>query len=62
MTETEFALLELRLLKSGKPYHIHTTSDKRQFVCTSPYCRSTFDDEPGSAAGEDPQSYKHGEI
>jgi hypothetical protein len=62
MNETEFALLELRLLKSGRPYHIHTTSDRKQFVCTSPYCKSTFEDEPQGGPGEDPQSYKHGEL
>jgi len=62
MTETEFALLELRLLKSGTPYHVH--QGERAFVCTSPYCRNLFQPEPSYGPGETATTvqYDHGDV
>jgi hypothetical protein len=64
MTETELALLELRLLKAGTPYHVH--KGDRHFICTSPYCTNLFSDHSGHAPGQDAaeaeQLYDHGSV
>jgi hypothetical protein len=64
MTETEFALLELRLLKAGTPYHVHTGSAR--LICTSPYCTSLLSDRCGHAPGQPQEeanaAYIHGEL
>jgi hypothetical protein len=64
MTEIELALLELRFLKSGVPYHVHTGS--RKFICTSPYCETLFQTEcshgPIKTQAEADTAYDHGEI
>jgi hypothetical protein len=63
MTETEFALLELRLLKGGTPYHVHESRNGK-FVCTSPYCTDRFSDEPVAAPNRPgtEHTYRVGEL
>jgi hypothetical protein len=64
MNSTELALLELKLLKSGIPHHVHTGD--RHFVCTSPYCETLFQGEcshgPIKTQAEADKAYDHGEI
>jgi hypothetical protein len=64
MTDTEMALLELRLLKQGTPYHVHTGDV--HFICTSPYCTNLFATQPAHgpqlSQAEADGEYNHGEI
>jgi hypothetical protein len=46
MTDVEFALLELKMLKQGIPFHEHENSDAKKWLCSSPYCHSRFQDDP----------------
>jgi hypothetical protein len=52
MTDTELALLELRMLKQGIPFHEHENSQQKRWLCSSPYCHSRFQEEPTPGPAE----------
>ena len=68
MTSTELALLELKLLKAGRPYHVHvrTPEGSPNFICISPYCQALTDEEPAPGPGQDQdyanRHYNAGEL